>query len=539
MKLKLVFISVFCTLALIGFRGSCKGISSDFKFVVDTIGIPQFNVYGDEINEDVYNSYNVFVYSNPKDMYKVTSSQRFKLELNNGKWTQEGLPFNGTGTRGEYYYLGTSYSGSLIENVYFPVDAVPETTPDYWNYISFGGAYESWFDETKYKYEEQLEFMKSKNMLFDELDFVNQTSNSYNLVEYNISPNGIGLDRANLNTCSTWKTMGIISTKRINNKGQIRNAIFATKPMAAEADVKACIKTVPNITIKEEEKEVDLAVLFGTNAINLNEYAKSKHVKEIAAVLYIDGREIAKVSDTKKLEVDKNINFKIHRSDYDTPQKYPLHLKVVSYLYTEFSVDGLMKDEIEFDVIVNIESKKEVPVKDVYLKVLQKDNQKYLVSPLIKTNITQNANAEGVVEAGRNLAILLNLEEKINKEDISVFLNNQKVETSEVYSEELLKVLEVKIPSDIKNTLTSWNYLRDKTKNYFDIDFKNIGIRVNIPNELKIQVNSIENKYEKIILFDSIDDFEINMNYIFNNSVINKEELKSKVKLEEWAVCKI
>lgn len=42
--------------------------------------------------------------------------------------------YNGSGVRGEYNLLGRDYSGNIINNYYFPVDALPETTPENWWY---------------------------------------------------------------------------------------------------------------------------------------------------------------------------------------------------------------------------------------------------------------------------------------------------------------------------------------------------------------------------------------------------------------------
>ena len=151
----------------------CFGISNDFKFVIDTIGIPRYNVLGEEINEEVYYTYNVFSYSSP---IKISNTiQRFKEVKGNGKWTKNGGAYKGAGIQGEYDILGRDYSGNYIYNVYFPVDAIPETTPDKWNYITVSGASSSWGDSNKYKYKEQLEYMKNSKLMFDSINYSNNT----------------------------------------------------------------------------------------------------------------------------------------------------------------------------------------------------------------------------------------------------------------------------------------------------------------------------------------------------------------------------
>ncbi len=159
----------------------CYCISDDFKFMIDTVGIPEYNVLGEAINEQIYNVYNIIVYSDPIKIMEKTNRQRFKNVEKDGKWTE-----NGTNLKGEYYILGTSYSGDLVTNVYFPVDFVAETTPDNWNFLYNEKALKSWNNVNNYKVIEQLEYMKNSNIHFDEIDYNNGTCNSYNLIEYDI-----------------------------------------------------------------------------------------------------------------------------------------------------------------------------------------------------------------------------------------------------------------------------------------------------------------------------------------------------------------
>ena len=74
------------------------------------------NTYNEEINEDVYYAYNVFSYGKP---HKVQDKNQRWKNSKYGYWTKNGGKYNGSGTRGEYYILGRSYSGALIYNYYF------------------------------------------------------------------------------------------------------------------------------------------------------------------------------------------------------------------------------------------------------------------------------------------------------------------------------------------------------------------------------------------------------------------------------------
>ena len=152
------------------------GITDNFKFIIDTIGIPRYNVYGQEINEEIYKAYNIFSYGWPEELGSNVG-QRWK-NSKYGFWSKGQGAYNGSGIRGEYNLLGRGYNGNIINNYHFPVDALPETTPEYWSYYSNPGAKESWSDTNKYKYVEQLEFMKNTKLLFCDISIRIITSSS-------------------------------------------------------------------------------------------------------------------------------------------------------------------------------------------------------------------------------------------------------------------------------------------------------------------------------------------------------------------------
>ena len=68
-------------------------ISNSFEKMLSLMNIPLTNSLGYEINEEIYNKYNLIVYGKPQDVIK---NQRWK-DLENGKWINET-----TGKRGEY-----------------------------------------------------------------------------------------------------------------------------------------------------------------------------------------------------------------------------------------------------------------------------------------------------------------------------------------------------------------------------------------------------------------------------------------------------
>ena len=526
LNIKICFI--FFILIVCNVKNVCLGISDNFKFVIDTIGIPRYNIYGEEINEDIYYAYNVFSYSTPENMYSITSSQRFKEVPNLGKWTSGGK-------RGEYYLLGRGYSGNTIANVYFPVDGTPETTPDRWNYITINGALESWNDSSKYKYSSQLEYMKNTNLLFDTIDYATNTCNSYNLVEYNISANRIGLDKAVLNTCSTWKTGGVITINRRKNNGEIRYATMATKPMAANADVKSTLNCSDNLVLGEKEDLKTINFKFGAEAINLTDYARPEHIKEIKSIIYIDGVKKGEISGSKTTKVDKNISYVVSRQNYKTPKKYVIHIKVVSYLYTEFSVDGLMQDTYEKDISLEVKEKLIVPINKnkINLYVQKKQNNNLVVSPLVQTNETKQASSKGFIEKGREVALKLSLNDGVTSlSDISVSINNKKVSSNILYKNNKAYIIGFNIDSKIETTLATWDSLRNSTKNYLNIDFNKIGNRIKNPIEIVVGFKVYGKEYKEKIFVDTVDDYMKNINFIFDKGVLNKESVNKTYTLE-------
>lgn len=518
---------------LVVFKAKCFGISDDFKFIIDTIGIPQYNVLGDEINEEIYIAYNLFVYSNPLAMYSRTDLQRFKAVTDKGKWCENAGMYYGVGKRGEYNILGVSYSGSIINNVYFPVDTVPETTPDKWEYVYVPGGYESWQDTSKYKYYEQLEYMKNTRLLFDRIDYKNNISDSYDLVEYNISSNSIGLDKTKLNAVSTWKTGGIVTVKRLNNNGQIRVATMYTKPMSADADIKSNLRVNNSLTFNQGE-EIEIPITFGSEAVNLSNYAKIEHIKKIYSVIYIDGKEISKVEGSKTDEIEKNISINFPKVKFDKPGIYNINIKVSSYLYTEFSIDGLMQDTIEKNITIQIDEEKIVPVNNIDVKVLEKENDDYILRDFIKTNCTLNSSI-GLIQNYKYIAINIKFNDKFNDRDnIKLYINDKEYKLEKIKEFSDSSIYRIKLEG-CKNTVLGWNESRNRTGNYFYINFDDIGKRISEPNCLNVVTVNNLNKYENKIYFDVIDDYRLNMNYILDN-VVNKEALSNKISLNEWLI---
>ena len=521
---KSFFKVIFILLFFFSIKRSCFGISNDFKFVIDTIGIPQYNVLGDEINERAYYTYNIFCYSNPTAMYSRTSKQRFK-EVSNGKWTKDGQ-------NGEYDIVGVDYSGGFVYNVYFPVDSIPECLPDSWNYIILPGALESWNDKTKYKYEEQINYMKNSKLLFDSINYSNNTINPYNLTEYNITPIGIGLNKVRLNTAVTWKTYGIVSVNRINNKGSLRYATLAIKPMAASASVKSELDVKDKVIIDENTDEVTIKIKYSANAINLNNYALPKHIKEISTTLYINGEKINEIKKSKTKEANGIYEYKISRSNFKDGI-HTLNIKNNSYMYTEFSVDGLMQNTVSKNITIQVNPKKVVPIRKVDVRVLEKEDNKLYCIALPKSLETQNLSSFGIVEKGRNVAIKIESDlTSLENKDVEINIDKVKVEHKIIFKNNNKYIIQIKITENLNNSILSWNNYRNITNDYYKIDFNKIGKRLKNPNVIEINFLNLNKDNKREIKIDTIDLYNYNLNYIFENGIVDNK--KDRKELEEW-----
>jgi len=510
------------------------GISENFKFVIDTIGIPRYNVYGNEINEEIYNTYNVFSYGWPEELGSDVG-QRWK-NSKYGLWAKGIGAYNGSGTRGEYNLLGRDYSGNIINNYYFPVDTLPTNTPEYWEYYTNAGASASWNDKNKYKYLEQLNYMKNTKLLFNDISSRDNSDNPEKIKEYNITALDIGLDKARLDVCSTWKTNGIIHTRRkVGN--EIRYAVFLTNPMAANANVQSNMKSVKGFWImKSNQNNVNVTINYGTSIVNMTGYAKKEHIKEIVSKLYINGKVVDEISGSKTDTVGKKYVLKLTRDDLIENQYNIIKIVNDCYAHTEFAVDGLMQSSKQQNISIFVQKKEVIPLKIQSVKVLEKENDALVVRPLAQSNITDSEESLGITEAGKYLAIKLDVNDEIQYEDlddVKLYFDNIGIESVEIIKSEINNnfCMIFRIPINTEASIFGWKSLRNLYSNYFDIEESEIGKRLDQPHEIDIRTKCENKEHDITIRLDTIDDYIANINYRYNDGSNSDEGV---LKLEEW-----
>lgn len=503
-------------------------LSENFLFVINTVGIPRYNAYGYEISEEVYKTYNVFSYSEP---HKVTmKGQRWK-NTKYGYWAKNKGAYKGTGTRGEYYILGYSYSGAEIYNYYFPIDVLPTTTPEQWVFYANKEAEKSWKDKTKYKYEEQLEHMLNSKLMFNDLSSRAKADNPKYIKEYNITAGGIGKNKARLDAAATWKTHGIITTKRMVS-GVLYSQIYLVKPMAADAEAVSNLKVNTSYVLKETEDEICIPITYGMSIEKMSGYADKKHVREIKSKLYINNKEVSEISGSKITSVGNEYMLVITRDKIpQSTTEHSIEIRTDGYVHTEFAADGLMQNSKKLTVKIFVEPKKIIPVKETNVMLLEKDVQKWVVRPLAQTLETNFKESIGFTEAGKHLVIKLILDVD-SVEKAKVYLDNNLIKSENVLESKNKLILRVKIPEETITTLFGFASLREDTKKYFNMDISKIGKRKLEPHVLKVVCVLNNKEYDTEILVDTLDNYLANINTSI--LVSNYEQTKVRINLEEW-----
>ncbi len=502
-------------------------LSNEFVFTIETVGIPRYNSYGKEISEDVYIAYNIFAYSEP---HKISSSNQRWKDSKYGYWAKGKGRYTGSGTRGEYYVIGYTYSGEEIFNYYFPMDSIPTTTPDTWTFYSYPIAEESWQDTTMYKYEEQLTHMLKSKLMFNDLSSTAKANNPKYIKEYNITAEKIGKKKARLETAATWRTYGMISTRR-KISGVIYKQVYLVKPMAADAEVKVSLNVESKHVLTEDNDELLIPITYGAEVLNMTGYANEKHIKEIKAMVYVEGKKLDELSGSKITNVGGEYMLVISRENYPNDLEKTITITVDGYMHTEFAVDGLMRDSITQNISLTIEPKKISPLKDINFAVLGKQDKTMVVRPLAQNKETNNYDTIGFIEAGKTLAVKLDLsvdnvekvEAKLDKKDVIV---NTLIETKDRI------IVSINIPEEISTTLYGENSLRDEYDSYFNVNKSDIGSRKNEPYILKIILTYSDKEYIEEVKIDILDTFLSNMNS--ETHVTNSAEVNSRMNLTTW-----
>ncbi len=505
-KIMYVVVSVICMVI----ATNVYAISEDFKYVIGELGVPQYNVKNQEINEEIYNKYNLFVYGGPQSV--ASSMQRWK-NLSNGKMEKNGV-------RGEYEVLGQDYSANIIYNYYFPLDRVTSTPVEKWTFLNISDALSSWNNAYKYYSEEQVNYMKEAYWWFQNIK--GGKNDPYDQLQYNLNAIKVGLNKCRLETPATWKTKGSIFTQRRTESGGIGWANFAVEPMAANARVESYLKTEKEYTLGELDDEITVPIEYGANLKDLTEYAKAKHVKEFVSKLSVNESVVSVSSGSKITSVGNKYMLVISRNQIPQNKDYKVKIKVQSQVKTEFSADGLLQDTKEMTIVVHIKPKKINPIEKTSLKILSKkeivsqNKKQWVVSPLAQNNESIKSNSQGITEAGRYLLLDFEILNSFSKKDITnikIKVDNSAVQDMGTISSNTNNLLVYfKVPDNTKTTLYGWKSLREKTGNFFNVNSSEVLERKSKPHTLTFEFEAKGYTFKEELLFDTIDDYISNMN---------------------------
>ena len=509
-------------------------LSSNFKEVINVMGIERYNNQGYEINEYIYYTYNQIVYGGPQDAINEPT-QRWK-ESEDGKWIVNGK-------KGEYRLLGYNNIGKVVNNHDFPMDIIPSTEPTQWRYATLVDAQESWDDISRFKFIEQKEYMQNINLMRDN-------------IAYDITALDIGLDKARLDSCSTWRTKGIIYTNRIDAYGKRWEATFVGPPIATNINFTNKVSTTSDTyTLAKHVYSKQIEVSYSAKVTGDLQYIKPEHVKKLESSIYINGFLLGTITSYDTLSHSGKKKFTIYHEDL-LPNSSKAIIDIRSKIYTDFTTDGPMyaKNSCPVEIIVTRyeaanmvdrdilnesdyeepeykipQSNVEVPeisensnVNVEVVRITKKDNQ-YWAQEVNKCSATDNVNSLGFISAGQYIGIKISGDTNIvsvnmkvvGDKSITTFDNLTKrfewdeptstgkstlfdslEDYTNLYNGNIVLektgeyVFETKylIPYGTKQTLHSWNSLRDNGYNSFNINRDLILSRKHSPYILEFDI---------------------------------------------------
>ncbi len=527
--------------------------SEEFNFMISTMQIPTTNIHGRLLNEEVYKKYSLLVYGSPNDGYL---GQRWK-NVEKGTWN------NGSNI-GEFWILGENSDGYEVHNHRFPVDIEPPTSPETWRYAIISDAKESWQDQSKYMDDIQKEYMLNSKL-------------TRNDVLYNLTSNQIGLDKVRLENYATWKTKGTVYTQRYDKQNKKWAANFMVPAMAADSKILG-YAIFPNGTtfeLSNEENSVTIPIKYGADALDLTEYAKKEHVREIKSQLYINNQLIDEVSGAEILSVKNDASYIVSKT-YDN-EVAVLNVSIKSTLYTKFTTDGVLTDVQNYTVTIYFgEPPQKEQLDDTYLRAVMDETEvtnEMIPPPLITDiKITRMKNGEFVdllvakktnqefICAGQTIKIEIQVINPVDfvkityAGDTSIFTFDEATKkaewdepksrgkktfyntlndfrnvyrttskmTLENYSDSVTTFTYLYIvPYGTKQTLNSWATLRDQSQNAFDINEKQLFTRIRKPYEIVFKATGFGGTTTKRTNLDVFERWDTLYNRNISKYVVN------------------
>ena len=219
----------------------------------------------------------------------------------------------------------------------------------------------------------------------DQKEYMLNTKLMRNDISYDITASDIGIDKIRLENYATWKTKGTLYTQRYDSKNQKWAANFMVPPMCAGAELESFAEFPDgNIYyVDPDEEEASIPISFGAKAINLSEYAKEEHVKEIKSEIYANDVLIDIVTNNESISVQKDILYLISNDDNNIEESITIDIMVKSYLLTKFTTDGALTDIKHYKLEIYFNKEKQISGDEIVDEILNNDDY---VEPKTKNN---------------------------------------------------------------------------------------------------------------------------------------------------------
>ena len=584
-----MYIMLIMFIIIFGNKSYC--LSDNFKEVISVMGIEKYNSQGYLINEYIYYAYNQIVYGEPEDA-SAEPSQRWKA-TSEGKWIRNG-------EKGEYRILGYNNIGKVVNNHDFPMDIVPSSEPTEWNYAVLSDAEESWSDISRFKFTEQRDYMQNANLMRNDI--------TYDITANQIGLNKARLDNASTWKTSgliytnridpygkRWEATFVAPP--IGNDVKFTNSVKTTSGSYSMAKYVASVNIEVEYSAKvsgnleyikpKHVKKLETSIYLNGNLLGTITSSKTlSHSGKKKFTIYhedlISGETKAKLDIRSKLYTEFTTDGPMYAKNSSN-----VTIIVARYMAANL-VDREKLDESEYSDpkitipkdIVEVDNVSSGSV-DVEVVKIIKENDKLIAQQLSKSNATENVNGQGFVSGGSYIGIKVKGDANIfsvicrfkGDESIGVFdklskqfeweepimqgketLFNSLEKYTQMYDKDIEMenvgngIYETKylIPYMTKQTLHSWNSLRDSGYSAFDIDKKLILSRIDIPYILEFDVyrqieeeteNGVNIYTEKETVQTYLDVFECWTN-LYNRDlspyILNKN--RQEVEYEEWKV---
>ena len=523
--LTLLFISIF----IFNLATSCYAYSNTFGYMLYVMDVKDENVHGLKINEDIYNKYSLFVYGSPEEMHQ---GQRWK-NVETGLW-------NNGKSQGEYWILGENYNGYEVHNHKFPADIEPPTTPEQWRYALINNAQSSWQDQSKYMDDFQRDYMLNTKLMRNDI--------TYDITALDIGLDRVRLenyatwktkgsvyteryDKDNKRWAANFMTMPMSADSKINSFAEFPDGNEYFVP-SGEATISIPITfgaeatDLSEFARKEHVKEIKSEIII--NDLLIDTVSGSEKLYVSKDIQYNATKPVDSNILTLNIEVRSHLTTKFTTDGALVDIKY----------YTLTIYYGIEKEEITQEELLPEDDYIEEKTFYHYVRDINSATNELVPPPeigTIKVSRMKDGKADGILKAkgsnqrfvcaGDTISVEVTISNNVTFAEMT-FDGDSSIITFDAVTKKLewdeprernkptfknsldgfkqmytgtvrMKKISATdttstfsysyiIPYETKQTLNSWNTLRQKSGNAFNINEKQLFTRIRAPYEIVI-----------------------------------------------------